>query len=160
MEELGDENRSPPLVAAGLRPIGAVGWQIRASSAGSETSNHEVTAFRLWERGVGFKPTKPHPAPDLKTCRAAFWATLPEGDQYPEGNYHDLVSAVAADYPSGPGTNQGETAFDMCLFWALKSYLGDMVDDTETNKASGKDLSTIVLKGQWVFDGATCQKVL
>ena len=124
MEELGDENRSPPLVAAGLRPIGAVGWQIRASSAGSETSNHEVTAFRLWERGVGFKPTKAHPAPDLKTCRAAFWAALPEGDRYSEGDYNGLVSAVATQYQSGPGTNQGETAFDIDLFGALDRYLG------------------------------------
>ena len=44
----------------------------------------------------------------------------------------------------------------MRLFEALKSYLGDMVADTETKNVSGKDqLSIIVLKGDWKVDGET-----
>ena len=119
MEESRDVNRSPPLGTAGLRPISTVGWGAAASSAGSETSNHEVTAFRLRERGVKFEFKELHPAPELTTCRAAFWAALPEGDQYSEGDYNGLVSAVATQYQSGTGTNHCETAFDINLCRAL-----------------------------------------
>ena len=139
-------NLGRPLGATGVRPF-----------VGSDSSNHDATAFTLRERGVHFESTESHPAPDLKTCRAAFWAALPEGDRYSEGDYNDLVTAVATQYQSGPDPNQGaETAFDIRLFEALKSYLGDMVADTETNKVSGKDqLSIIVLKGHWKVDGET-----
>ena len=142
-------SRTRPIGAATLRPIGA----ISASSAGSEPSNHEATAFNLRERGVEFRPTDNQPPPDLTTCHAAFWAALraalPKDHRYSEGNYNGLVTAVATQY-------QNETAFDMRLFEALFHYLGDTVAIRESNKASGRDqLSIIVLKGQWLFDGAT-----
>ena len=141
--------RMRPVGAAIMRPIGAVA----SPGVGTELSNHEATAFNLQARGVDFRMAPEQPTPDLQKCHAAFRAALPDNNSEWQPDIFALLLALQEQYPSGSGANQGETAFDVSLFEALRTCLGDMVADTETKNVSGR--SIIVLKGDWKVDGET-----
>jgi len=149
------------------RPVGEVGIRpkgdISESSGGTRPSNHDATAKNLLDRGVNYKATTLQAAPQLQACHDAFWAALSVagGDERKKispkkGDYSGLVAAVEKSYESGQRTNQGETAFEIELFEALNSYLGNTVAGRETIVVSGKSqLSIIVLKGHWNVDQVT-----